>query len=335
MRCTLSGPFLKNKTLVPLWTGRGRPTLCVLMTYKCHICSGMFLSNDRRVLHIQLAYLKEVYPVEPKFCSGSFHFDLGLTDDMQALMKTYANGSFISKEINRKMNIQYTRKLGAYLSIPNLKDEPKGYVAFSDWCEGLNPPSAKAIRQYSQDGFYCNFTNYSYSDNERCIREIQNVSLEDGETVAVDHTFQTVKNYNLPGAKTHFTANTGRTKEILGLALVEGTAADAQVSHFLVQLMKKKKPAVLYHDTCPNNSVFWTRLFGKNQVHIRLGLFHLIHRIVDTLDKRSDLYWEALKGLKEAIYHEYCNEMNSFIRYLVFLMNAQHCYFDPCRKGIT
>ena len=149
----------------------------------------MFLSNDRRVLHIQLAYLKEVYPVEPKFCSGSFHFDLGLTDDMQALMKTYANGSFISKEINRKMNIQYTRKLGAYLSIPNLKDEPKGYVAFSDWCEGLNPPSAKAIRQYSQDGFYCNFTNYSYSDNERCIRDIQNVSLEDGETVAVDQIF--------------------------------------------------------------------------------------------------------------------------------------------------
>jgi hypothetical protein len=132
---------------------------------------------------------------------------------------------------------------------------------------------------------------------------MQNITISPGDAIACDWTFQSVKNYNIKGAKAVFTANVGKTNEIFALAIVSSTAI-AQVSHMLVEIMQKRRhfnPSVLYHDTCPNNGDFWRALFGAH-VDIRLGLFHLLHRIVDTLDNRSELYWKVLVQLKKTVY---------------------------------
>ena len=42
-------------------------------------------------------------------------------------------------------------------------------------------------------------------------------------------------------------------------------------------------------------------LFGAN-LDVRLGLFHLLHRIVDTLDTKCELYWKGLVSLKKKVY---------------------------------
>jgi hypothetical protein len=94
---------------------------------------------------------------------------------------------------------------------------------------------------------------------------MQSMSVSENEKVAFDWTFQTIKNYNLPGAKAIFTGNKGSTKEIITLAIVPTTAA-SQILHLLLQSREKRKyftPTVLYTDTCPHNEAFWKDLFGN------------------------------------------------------------------------
>jgi hypothetical protein len=72
-------------------------------------------------------------------------------------------------------------------------------------------------------------------------------------------------------------------------------------------------PGALYTDTCPNNDKFWKTTFG-DRLETRLGLFHLIHRIVDTLDPRcGDLYWKCLVGLKECVYEYHQDDEHALL----------------------
>jgi hypothetical protein len=313
--------FSKSKTLFPLWTGAGRPTLCVLMNYKCELCSSMYLANDGRVLNQLDAHIRSTYPVDPKYAQGTFHFNIDLTDDVEVLMKTYANGSYVGKKLHRKLGLEYSRKVETYLSqfrktattvvttVPALAP-----ASFEEFSRGISPPSAASIRTLYKSGYYSSFTPYGYSQYERNVREIQNVKIGAGDAIAIDWTFQVVKNYNLPGAKAMFTANVGRTSEVFALALVASTAI-SQVSHMLVEILQKRenfKPSVLYHDTCPHNQDFWRMLFGA-QLIVRLGLFHLLHRIVDTLDTKCELYFKGLVCLKKSTYRYNDNDMGRLL----------------------
>jgi hypothetical protein len=299
--------FSKSKSLFPLWTESARPTLCVLMNYKCDSCHSAFLANDGRILVQIDPHIREAYKVEPKYASGTFHFNMDLTDNLESLMKTYANGPFVGKNLLRKLGLKYERKIDSYLS--QLKriapqTRPGQPPSYEDFSRGFSPPDPATIRNLYKAGYYSNLTPYGYSNFDRNVREIQNVEIRKGDSIAIDWTFQVVKNYNLPGAKAMFTANVGRTKEVFALALVANTSV-SQVSHMLVEIIQKRgsnfEPSVLYHDTCPHNQDFWRSLFGANLI-VRLGLFHLLHRIVDTLDSKCEMYWKGLVSLKKSVY---------------------------------
>jgi hypothetical protein len=144
---------------------------------------------------------------------------------------------------------------------------------------------------------------HGFSNFDRYERQMQSVSLSaEDEKVAFDWTFQTTKNYNLPGANAVFTSNKGSTKEIITLALVPTTAV-SQISHLLLLKKKRKvyKPAVLYTDTCPHNEAFGNNMFGT-YLETKLGLFHLLHCIMDSLDPKCELYWKCVMKFRNAIY---------------------------------
>ena len=42
--------FSKSRSLFPVWTASGRPTLAVAMNYSCALCHTMYLANDGRIL---------------------------------------------------------------------------------------------------------------------------------------------------------------------------------------------------------------------------------------------------------------------------------------------
>jgi hypothetical protein len=298
--------FSKSKALFPVWTGSGRPMLAVVMNYRCELCSSNYMANDGRILKQLPAHLRGRYPVNMRYAQGTFHLHRDLTVDLEGLMQTYANASFVGKKMHEKLGLEYQWKLETYMSqfpedsLPTLAHKP---LSYHDFVRGLSPPSPAAIRALFSSAFYSPLTPYGYSQYNRNVREIQNVAIGKDDAIALDWTFQVVKNYNVPGAKAMFTANVGRTKEVFALALVASTSV-SQVSHMLVNILEKRenfKPSVLYHDTCPHNQDFWRLLFGSN-LEVRLGLFHLLHRIVDTLDSKCELYWKGLVSLKKNVY---------------------------------
>jgi hypothetical protein len=98
----------KRKHLFPIWTIKGRPTLAVVMKYKYKVCHNLLTANDGCLLSILPATLRQIYPADPKYCTGTFHFDLDLSDYLEHDMKTYANASAFGKSILEKLCQQYS-----------------------------------------------------------------------------------------------------------------------------------------------------------------------------------------------------------------------------------
>ena len=292
--------YSKRKSLFPVWNHAGLPAWCIIMTYKCQTCDNLYQANDGRILAGLPPPVRRAYPVLPKYATGTFHLHRDFTDDMEPAMRTYANGKFVSEKLYRKMHIDYTRKVETYLSLAPTKQVP----AKHHYTGGTHPPTDEQIRSAFVSAEESNLTSYAYSNCERYKRELQSSQVREGDKVAFDHTFQTLKNYrDLPGAKAIFTGINGRTKEILFLAIVPTTAA-SDISHLLLQAIEKRiefRPGIVYTDTCPSNDKFWKEHFGE-YVKTKLGLFHLMQRIVETMDCHSELYWRAMVELKKSMY---------------------------------
>jgi hypothetical protein len=306
--------FSKSKQLFPIWTNSGLPTWCVVMNYKCESCTTCYAANDGRLLSLLPPDVAAAYPVLPRYASGQFHLHTDVSDDVDLLMKTYANGNFISNKLYRKLGIAYTRKTGTYLC----RSPTRAFVSFNAFTGGVTPPSAASIRTYFEEAENSTLTPYGFSNFDRYEREMQSVNASGDEKVAFDWTFQTVKNYKIPDAKAVFTGNKGSTNEITALALVPTTAA-REISHLLLQSREKREefiPAVVYTDTCPHNEAFWKGIFGTYILETKLGLFHLLHRIMDTLDPKCELYWKCVVQLRNAIYTYDVEDENALLKAL-------------------
>jgi hypothetical protein len=92
------------------------------------------------------------------------------------------------------------------------------------------------------------------------------------------------------------------TGKIAALGIVESTKA-SQVFHLVRQVLSRPNflPRGLWTDTWPKGKVYWEAMLGET-IHGRLGLFHFIKRIVDTLQPNHDEFWTALVSLKECVY---------------------------------
>ena len=293
----------KNKTLFPIWGNKGMPTWCIFMNYKCTRCEATIPANDQQLLQNLPPLVRSLYPVHPRYAgSRSYHLHQDLTFDLELLLKTYANAKFFSEKLFKRIGQQYTDKLETYLCPTRQSTKP--FPPMVEFTNGFYPPSASSLRATFLEAERSPCNPYGYSYKERYSRELQSVMVEDGENIAIDWTFQTIKNYkNLPNAKAVFTGNKASTREIFTLAIVPSTA-HKDIAHCMMEAKKKREkfnPAILYTDTCPSGLPFWRTILGAGLV-MRLGLFHLLHRIVDTLNKRCETYWDAMVKLQRCVY---------------------------------
>jgi hypothetical protein len=303
----------KNKTLFPIWSVSGVPTWCVLAKYTCPKCKSKFEANDGRLLWLLDADVSNAYPVLPNYANGTFHFHKDLTDLMDGFMRTYGNGSWVGKQLFRQMGVQYTRSCDTYFS-RKCRHSYLGKMAFTG---NIWPPASTDIRKYFRSAESSALNPYGYSHASRYRQEVQSVRIPKGELIAFDWTFAALKNYLLAGSKAIFTGMKGSTREWIYAAIVKSTGVN-QVSHLLMeskQKMVENDPAVLYTDTCPHNTPFYQKIYGSNLL-TRLGLFHLMHRIVDTLDTHSLVYWKVLVKLKACFYTYREADLSALIRCL-------------------
>ena len=319
--------FGKTKSVFPLWRAHmGLPSWVVVFTYRCGGCQKNFNSNDGWVLQKIPAWLRQQYPVYPRYAQGSYHIDMAYSDILESMMVSTASASSFAKLLYRKFNQAYVDKVESYLSL----DPFKSYINMQAFTGLTNTPSAESIRDLFLSAETSPLTPYGYSNEERFNREMQSVKVEPNDVVAFDWTHQTLKNYLLPGAKAIFTGNKGSTKEIISLLIVKSTKA-SQVAHGLLHARKMREnfaPKAVYTDTCPDNRTFWKMVFGAGVV-IRLGLFHLIQRIYRTLDKRAEDFWECMVGLKAAMYSYDSADLSKLFEAL------KDGSFDPSGKRYT
>jgi hypothetical protein len=82
------------------------------------------------------------YPVLPRYASGQFHLDADMLDDADLLMKTYANGKFVSSKLNRKLGIVYPRKVETYLC----RSMTRGFISYDAFTGSVTSSAAASIR---------------------------------------------------------------------------------------------------------------------------------------------------------------------------------------------
>jgi len=305
--------FSKSHAFFPIWSGSGRPIYSVVMSYKCETCKLCCNANDGRLLATLPTHIRSIYPVDPIYATGSFHLTKNLTEDMELLMVTYASADLVSRKLYNKLGKEYTSKAATYLSQSPKQD----FLTNNQFISGVFPPSGKTLRELYKQAQQSPLTHYGYSHLERYERELQSVEVRENELVAIDWTFAVVKNFNLPGAKAMFTMNKGSTKEIVTMAIVNSTSV-SQISHLLTQSIKRRtyfQPRALYSDTTPHNKAFWGLLFGQ-QLTVLLGLFHLLHRITDTIDPKCEKYWQAMVRLKECFYTYQESDLEALLKAL-------------------
>ena len=98
------------------------------------------------------------------------------------------------------------------------------------------------------------------------------------------------------------------------LAFVKSTSA-SQTSHLLIQARLGRKeftPGALCTDIAPANENFWKKTLGAD-TKVLLGLFHLMQRILDTLDHRCQLYWECLVMLQNCVCKCYDEDLENLL----------------------
>jgi hypothetical protein len=119
------------------------------------------------------------------------------------------------------------------------------------------------------------------------------VQVSQDDKVAFDWTFQTNKKYNRCQAV--FTG-TGFDKRNHYAPLFR----PPQQVKFLTSVAAKQRrkgeifmQSSVYTDTCPHNEEFWKRFWNLPAWRPSTLYFALIHRVMDTLDSKCQLYWKA------------------------------------------
>jgi hypothetical protein len=308
--------FSHNKTLFPIHKPNGRISWAVVMDYVCEACQTRYKANDGILLANLPPHMRAMYPVEPRYAIGQWHLSIATTDDMEYCMKTYGNGDFYSTKLFHTAAKEFERNIAKYSS----KVEYAGtdyHISFEDWL-GRYPPSGADIRAAYERAERSQLMPYGVSNYNRYKRELQSVGHNGVDrTCVIDWTFAITKNYLLPGAKACFTMKIG-TGETAALALVSSTAV-SQVAHLCQQTVSKRKnfrPELLWTDTWPDSERFWRCIFGTFLIG-RLGLFHIMHRILKTLNHvSSELFWKVNVGIQECFYRYEEGDYKNVIEHL-------------------
>ena len=301
--CHTRTNFSHNKTLFPILEANGCSTFGSVMNYKCLKCNKPFRANDARLLLKLAPHIRQQYPVDVRYAvNQSFHMSIAASDELDAIMTTYANGNFFSRKLYQLAAKRYLRMVESYVSSANSKCPTFPY-SLQEWMH-RPPPSGETIRKLYMDAENAN-NLYMYSNVQRYNRELQSVGScnpsIDTETICSDHTFAVTKNYN-DRCKACFTIKIS-TGETAGLYLVDTTKI-SDVMHGLQELAIKRGfcPKLWWTDNMPVNLKEMHNLFGHDLMG-RLGLFHAIQRVTRTWQKVDmKLYWEAKDELCKCFY---------------------------------
>jgi len=67
--------FFKKKSLFPIFNLNGPPDWAIVMSYVCNSCGARMNGNDGCLLFNLPPYICDLYPMYPRYVSGTFHLN--------------------------------------------------------------------------------------------------------------------------------------------------------------------------------------------------------------------------------------------------------------------
>jgi len=318
--------FSKRKKLFPIFKSDGPPAWCIAPLCSCPICNFRVKANDARLLMSPPEYIRNEYPVDPKYAgnhSATYHLARHATTLLEDLMLTHGNGDMVARIFKKQIDEDYLIRLRSYLSYwkiyresndedmlvetPLYPDKDTEFITFF-------PPTGADLRDLFDDASRSTHTPYGVTDVDRATREIQSVGTD--KCCAVDHTMETVRNYrksrDIKGAFAIWTCAT-ETGEIASAVMVPTTKV-ADCAHAALQMAHRPNfnPKAMYSDTWPHKDDFWSLVFGPD-IQGRLGLFHGIQRLVRKMRQTHIDYHRAVQELTACFYEWEPTTLNALL----------------------
>ena len=287
---------------------------CLPFRYQCNCCKHVFSTNEGRFLATLPAFIRNQYPVDPRYADGpqQTHLSKPLTGDMEEGMLQFSSAAQFTKKIYRRKNEAFLEKMEDYYSRPNIA--------------GAYPPLQEVVRTYPPSDQDCRNQFKCAQDsvlnpegmaaNDRFDRMIQATSI--GELLAIDHTFETLKNYRLEGGKAIFTV-LNEKGQICTLGIVASQKLQ-EVDHLLNAMLKRKgmnfndgKRRGLYTDTWPNSETYWIKRLGPNTKGT-LGLFHFNQRVTKHLNPMHPHFHLVKDRFQRSVYRYNQDDMDGLMK---------------------
>eukprot|EP00980_Cylindrotheca_fusiformis_P023779 scaffold10972_cov59-Cylindrotheca_fusiformis.AAC.2 len=273
---------------------------CLPFRYHCGHCDRNFMTNDGEFLASLPACIRNQYPVDPRYASPKRgkHLSKTLSTILHEDMGTFSTATEFVRKVTRRKNEHYLSRLEDYYSRP---DHSGRYLDADDVVRTYSH-TEKDCRSMHLEAELSPLNPERVAAKDRYERILQSAKIK--ELAAVDHTFATLKNYRLPGAKAVFTL---MNEEGMICQMVCVPSEKIQDVDHMLQTMQKRRPQAfsgrfaLYTDTWPKNKEYWDAKFGKS-VEGRLGLFHFIQRLTEHFNPRHEDFFRAKDRLQGCVY---------------------------------
>lgn len=293
---------------------------CRAFKYKCNKCNVQFNTNDGEFIASLPAFIRNQYPVDPRYAKGyakdksRCHLSKKLSQLLEEEMLSFSNACQFVKKILRRKSEWFLAMADDYYSRPNIGGD---YPSIQEVVRSY-PPNDQACRDLFNAAERSTLNPEGMAAKDRYERTVQSASIH--ELLAIDHTYETLKNYRLEDGKAIFTV-LNEKGQICSLVIVASEKLE-EVDHMLKMMLKRKemnfndgKKRGLYTDTWPNKKEYWEKLFGPNITGV-LGLFHFQQRLTKHLNPKSEEFYEVLEKIQSSIYnynmHDFESLMNAF-----------------------
>ena len=302
----------KRGTIIPIFQLRRKLAWGIGMSYKCSNpkCNANVNSWDAVLIHSLPFYMQRMYPCAAKWmqenANQALHYSRDLATSIEHNIVTTSSAQAVSKLLAKSFSDLYLKDAEIYYESLVCATQQRGgvpFVTFSEWLGSISLPSGEQLQDAYESAKRSIHTPSGRPDTLRYTLELQATGAK--LTSALDHTFQTIKNYRGVLGETKPEAIFTQGNEIgeINTVLVVADTKMSSAAHGLEQVVRRPnfRPKILYSDIFPKLQDLFQVYFGDT-VTGHLGLFHYLNRVTRTLRSDHPDFYPAIKGLKECVY---------------------------------
>ena len=297
----------------PIFDLRNRPAYAVSWRYSPCACGKRWNSLDAEIMiQIEPRFLRQL-PFAPAFAraNGSILLSRHTTNAILDDCVTYQSfARFASKVSGRIGELFETHRMDYHDHITAYRKETSStqlfepWPTFERWIGRKGGAPTPAVYKKSFLSYYYGSSNITLGEQQMSVDEALARAMQGSDAgnsaVSLDHTFAAAKNLRDDKVKQLFDV-VSEDYELQGWVYTKSTAL-REIIHFLECLVHRPKyfPSTSTTDDYPANHAMWDALLPLTPK--MLGIWHVMHRVTECLDKSNAAFGRACSDLSRAVY---------------------------------